>query len=208
MKTTAERIQPVYSELLRHAAQGEIIHNDDTTMKILALIKGSAPDQDEPGRRGIFTTGLLSVLGDIKIALFMTGRKHAGENMDILLKERQSDTNPPIQMCDALSRNIPNRFRTILANCLTHGRRKFVELIDSFPQESRYVIRTLANVYHHDKLAKDQNMSGKKRLRFHQENSGPIMDELKTWLHAQMNEKRVEPNSGMGSHILYVKALG
>ena len=79
-----------------------------------------------------------------------------------------------------------------------------MDLIDSFPEESRYVIRTLANVYHHDKLAKDQNMSDKERLRFHQENSGPIMDELKTWLHAQINEKRVEPNSGMGKAILYM----
>ncbi len=204
VKTTAVRIKPVYTELIRQAAQGEIIHNDDTTMKILALIKVNAPDQDEPGRRGIFTTGLLSILGDIKIALFMTGRKHAGENMDLLLQERQTDSTPPIQMCDALSRNIPNKFRTILANCLTHGRRKFVDLIDSFPEESRYVIRTLANVYHHDKLAKEQNMSDKERLRFHQENSGPIMDELKTWLHAQINEKRVEPNSGMGKAIFYM----
>jgi transposase len=204
VKTTADRIHPVYEELVRQAAQGEIIHNDDTTMKILALIKGNAPDQDEPGRRGIFTTGFLSILGDIKIALFMTGRKHAGENMDLLLQERQTDSTPPIQMCDALSRNIPNKFRTILANCLTHGRRKFVDLIDSFPEESRYVIRTLANVYHHDKLAKEQNMSDKERLRFHQENSGPIMDELKTWLHAQINEKRTEPNSGMGKAIFYM----
>ncbi len=97
----------------------------------------------------------------------MTGRKHAGENMDLLLEERQTDSTPPIQMCDALSRNIPNKFKTILANCLTHGRRKFVDLIDSFPEESQYVIRALVNVYHLDKLAKEQNMSDKERLRFH-----------------------------------------
>ena len=62
----------------------------------------------------------------------------------------------------------------------------------------------MANVYHHDTLTKDQNMSDKERLRFHQENSGPIMNELKTWLHAQINEKRVEPNSGMGKAISYM----
>ena len=61
-------------------------------------------------------------------------------------------------MCNALSRNIPKTFRIILANCLTHDRSKFVDLIDTFPEESRYVIRTLANVYYNDDLAKEQNM--------------------------------------------------
>lgn len=34
----ADRIHPVFSELIRQAAQGEIFHNDDTTMKIQEMM--------------------------------------------------------------------------------------------------------------------------------------------------------------------------
>jgi hypothetical protein len=47
-------------------------------------------------------------------------------------------------MCDALNQNYTKEFATIIINCLSHGRRKFVELIESYPQECRFVIETLA----------------------------------------------------------------
>ena len=103
------------------------------------------------------------------MALFFTGPKHAGENMEKLLEQRARDLNPPIQMCDALSRNVPKDFDTLLAHCLTHARRNFVDLIPSFPEECRYVIEALAKVYHHDKTAKEQGLSAELRLQFHQD---------------------------------------
>ena len=43
------------------------------------------PERGE--RTGTFTTGIVSVLGGRKIALFFTGHQHAGENLrDVLLK--------------------------------------------------------------------------------------------------------------------------
>jgi hypothetical protein len=36
---TAEVIRPVFEELVRRAAQGEVFYNDDTNMKILALAR-------------------------------------------------------------------------------------------------------------------------------------------------------------------------
>ena len=80
------------------------------------------------------------------IALYYTGRKHAGENMADLLAQRDVDRGPPIQMCDALSRNLPKPFKTVLANCLSHARRKFVDVTDYFPEESRVVLETLEGV--------------------------------------------------------------
>ena len=105
-------------------------------------------------------------------------------------------------MCDALSRNLPKEFKIILANCLCHARRKFVELTGVFPEECRFVLETFKDVYKNDHKAKEQNMS-KKRLRFHQAESGPLMEKLKTWLNKQLDEKKVEPNSSMGQAISY-----
>jgi hypothetical protein len=103
---------PVYYELNRQAAQGDVIHNDDTTMKVLALMQNN-DQKDQSQREGIFTTSILSTLNDQKIALFFTGRKHAGENLADLMQRRQSDRSPPIQMCDALSRNTSEAFKSI-----------------------------------------------------------------------------------------------
>ena len=96
------------------------------------------------------------------------------------------------------------QFKTILANCLAHGRRRFVDLIENFPEECRHVIEILAKVYHNDKLTKERHLSDEKRLLFHQKKSRPLMEKLLTWLRAQIDEKKVEPNSGMGKAISYM----
>ena len=121
-----------------------------------------------------------------------------------LLKQRTAGLGPPIHMCDALSRNITKEFETILANCLAHGRRNFVDLASSFPEECRYVIEALAQVYHYDKTAKEQGFSPEQRLQVHQDRSGPVMERLKELLQEQLEKRKVEPNSSMGKAITYM----
>ncbi len=198
----ADRIHPAYRELLRQGAQGDIVHNDDTTMKVLALMGNDSEDQNI--RKGVFTSGIVSLSEGHKIALFFTGRNHAGENLQNVLEKRSPDLDLPIQMCDALSRNVPKDLRTILANCLAHGRRKFVDIIPSFPDQAGHVIDVLAQVYKNDQTAKEQNLSPQDRLSFHQRYSGPLMEELKQWFTTQIEEKQVEPNSGIGKAIRYM----
>ncbi len=163
---TAQWIEPAYQELIQQAAQGEVLHNDDTTMKILSLLGESQPREpsDEKSeaqsedRTGIFTSGIVSTRAGQRIALFFTGRKHAGENLASVLARRAQELGPPIQMCDALSRNLPKTFQTVVANCIAHGRRKFVEVVAKFPEECRYVLETLGEVYRNDAVCREQGM--------------------------------------------------
>jgi transposase len=193
----ADRIHPVYRELIRQAAQGRIIHNDDTTMKILSAV-------NEEGRSGTFTTGMVSVTGERKIALFFTGQKHAGENITDVLAKRHTRLDPPIQMCDALSRNTSKEFTVILAHCLAHARRNFVDEAGNFPDECRHVIEALGEVYHNDARARECSMTPHERLVSHQSESGPVMNRLHGWMTAQFEEKKVEPNSGLGKAFSYM----
>jgi hypothetical protein len=213
----AELVEPAHEELVRQAAQGELLHNDDTTMKVQELLAQQQPETTPEGephpaagkksgeRTGVFTTGIVSLVEEHKVALFFTGHQHAGENLADVLARRAADLAPPIQMCDALSRNTKGEFETIVANCLTHARRKFVNVVDDFPEEVRFVIETLRDVYRNDAIAKEQAMPPDQRLLFHQEQSEPLMDELEKWLKDQLDEHKVEPNSGLGEAITYMR---
>ncbi|MHB8276848.1 MAG: IS66 family transposase [Candidatus Humimicrobiaceae bacterium] len=202
VEEVAGKIAPVYRELVRKAAQGDVIHNDDTVMKILDEI--NIPDKERNGRKGMFTSGFMSIANDTRIALFLTGHNHAGENMAEILAKRNDELGPPIQMCDGLSRNIPKDFKTILANCIAHGRRKFVEVNESFPKECEYVLKTLEKVYANDAYTKEKGMDPDQRLKYHQENSTELMEDLKTWLTNQLEDKKIEPNSSLGQAISYM----
>lgn len=212
----AEQIEPAHTELIFQGAQGDLLYNDDTMARILehmgkraeqTLTEASADGSDDKkgsGRRGLFTSGIVSTSEGRRIALFFTGRKHAGENLADVLRRRVAELEAPIQMCDALSRNLPLKLETIVANCMAHARRKFVDVVDDFPQECRHVLEALRVIYHNDAVAREQELSPEARLQLHQAESGPVMEELHDWLTRQFDERLVEPNSGLGQAIRYL----
>ena len=198
----AEVIKAARDELIRQAAQGEVLHNDDTGMRVLSMVREASDD-----RTGVFTSGIVSTQEGRQIALYFTGRQHAGENLRDVLQHRVKDLATPIQMCDALSRNTPklsDGAEILLANCLAHGRRQFVDVAANFPEPCRYVLETLGEVYKYDARAREGKLSPAERLALHQQHSDPLMKTLHQWLEAQFALKQVEPNSGLGSAINYL----
>jgi hypothetical protein len=202
----ANLIYPVFEELKQQGSQGDLIHNDDTGMKIIETMQ--VIDQrikDANGKKvrtGIFTTGIISIRGDRKIALFFTGEKHAGENFHDLLENRDANLTPPLQMCDAKKGNAKDT-DSIVCHCNTHARRYFAELSENYPDQCAYVILNVyKEIYKNDALTK--NMSMEERLKYHQDKSEPIMTAFHNWLTQQLDEKKAEPNSDLGKAILYV----
>ncbi len=73
-----------------------MLFNDDTTIKILEMIQSrtgpkvldevaaegsaDASASKSSDRKGMFTSGIVSI-GEHKIALFLSGRQHVGENL-------------------------------------------------------------------------------------------------------------------------------
>ena len=131
-----EVVEIVWKEMRKIAAQGDVVHNDDTVNKVLALMekkpKGKDPRipkgvlPDKKPRTAVSTTGILSKTGDLRILLFFTGHANAGENLEELLKERERCLKPPIQMSDASTMNRPGDEKVEASLCLTHGRRGFI----------------------------------------------------------------------------------
>src|ERR1700689_1573026 len=134
VEEAAEVIQTARDELIGQAAQGEVLHNDDTSMRVLRLAREPA-QVGKADRTGVFTSGIVSTQQGRRIALYFTGRQHAGENLREVLQHRAADLAPPLQMCDALSRNTPklsDGAEILSAHCLAHRRRQFVDVAANF----------------------------------------------------------------------------
>jgi len=213
-----EKLAPLFDEFVRQAAQVELLHNDDTGMKVLELlaaIKGGEPFPDagtntkKKSRTGIHTTAIVgvSLARGYRIALYFTSRKHAGENLADVLAKRAEGLPPPIHMSDGLDHNKPKDVQVITTKCGVHARRQFVDVKSSFPEQCRYVIEKIGEVYRVDKLAQERNLSPEDRLLLHQEKSGPVMESLRRWLVEQLLEGIEEPNSELGGAIQYMLRL-
>jgi hypothetical protein len=80
-----------------------------------------------------------------------------------------------------------------------------VDVVTKFPEECRYLLETLREVYKHEAFCREQRMSGEQRLAYHQAHSGPLMKALEEWFAQQLDEHRVEPNSGLGQAMQYMR---
>lgn len=192
---------PVFNTLETLAANMELVHADDSHVKITDLIHHHRINPSS-ARTGMFTTGILARSGEYDIALFYNGTRHAGENMERLLAKRDPDKSPVIHMCDALSRNIPATFKTVLCNCLSHGIRKFDDLKSFYPTPCLHIIKEIAKVYEQDE--KTKAMTHKQRLLWHQQLSAPVMEALYQYIHHQLESRQVEPNDSLGKAMRYM----
>jgi transposase len=203
-------VEPVWNVLRRLAAQGTLFHNDDTSVRILSLMGTrraallAAGELPNPDRTGLFTTAVFAITDAGPIALFFSGRQHAGENLGALLDQRTKELPPPIQMADGLDRTFPADHDVVESNCLVHARRNFVDEVDNFPAECRHVLEALARVFHNESVCVEQALSPADRLALHQRESAPVMTDLKFWMNAELEERRVEPNSGLGRAFQYM----
>lgn len=200
----ALELEAVFNHLIYLAAQSAVVFNDDTTMRVAALRK-EIQAEVKPNRTGIFTSGIVSQVDHHPITLFFTGRAHAGENLAEVLAHREAERPPPLHMCDGLAQNTPQGHPTVGCNCNVHARRNFVEIQSAFPEECRKVVESFSEIYRVEAQAKADGLAPKERLEAHQAGSQPVMEELKAWLADQMDGRKVEPNSGLGQAIAYMR---
>jgi transposase len=205
----------VFAQMEKVAAQGELIFQDDTAVRIVSLMQenlemvsaAQAQGLSTPKERtGMHTTALVVQVGEHTAILYYSSRRHAGENLQGLLDKREAGLAKPLAMSDALSSNaIANEAAVIRCHCLAHGRRKFSDLEEVFPQECRVVLEVISQVFDHDEQAHKEQLSPEARLAYHQAQSQPLMATLNKWLDTQIDDHLVEPNSALGKAIVYMQ---
>lgn len=202
---------PVFGELQREAAQGEVISIDDTTVRILTDVQvrllPDEPEEEQPAegeRKGSVTTGMVSRTAKATIVLYRSGSRYAGENLKELLSQRDPQAGTPIQMSDGLNRNRAADVPVLRASCNAHSRRRYVELIDKFPEECGTALELFKEVYRAEAHCRAAKLDPQDRLEHHQRHSAPPMEKLRAWANDQIDGKHVEPNSTLGKAIRYM----
>jgi hypothetical protein len=202
-ESAADAGQRVFLLLKKIAADGDVMHTDDTKVRILSCMKQDQEAGTDEGTRATNTSGILVNVGERKIAIFSNGRHHAGERMSDLLGLRSPGLPLPTQMADALSANWieENKGKVNEGGCLAHGRRTIFELSDQYPDECELALNAIGEVYKNEEATLE--MSKEDRLRYHQEHSGLVMEALKKWIEKRFDEHLVEPNSNLGGALKY-----
>lgn len=155
-------------------------------------------------RVAIQTSGVVVELqSGAKVALYFSGRQHAGENVEEIYQLRTPGLGLPLQMSDALACNFCGERERIICKCLVHARRKFAEIRRIYPEECSNVLKQMGEIFRNERQT--AAMSDEERLAYHQKQSGPVMEELKQWMDEQVAEKKVEPNSSLGKAIEYFR---
>jgi transposase len=210
-----QAVEPVLKELEQLAADSEVIFADDTPVKILECIKEdkqkakkAAEKREKKGEkkekpRATNTTGLVARSGERQIAWYRSGRQHAGESVDELLKKRTKGLGPPIQMGDALKVNWSKEEETQESKCWVHARRNFIEIEDQFPNECQVVLDAIGEIYQVE--AETTGLDAGERLKIHQEKSGPVVSDLYQWIEEKFLQREVEPNSSLGQAMKYLE---
>lgn len=85
----------VYNHLLWVAAQQPLVYQDDTGARVVSLLKDNNQPESASARQAIYTS-VLRCVGEQTICLFLTGRQHAGENLDDLLALRDGALAPMV----------------------------------------------------------------------------------------------------------------
>lgn len=205
MEELANDLILVWKTMLRIGANSELAHVDDTSAKILNLMKDNRLLQNKGSqkkRQGMFTTGVLAKADAGHIMVFyFTGKNVSGENLDNLLDKR-TQGEPMVVMSDALRTNHPRRHEVYQVLCNVHSRRNFLDLEEKYKKESSYVLDLISQIYQNEKVAID--LSPEERMLYHQKHSEPIMNRLETWCRRQFDKKLIEPNSTLGKGIVYI----
>ena len=227
-ENTASIVQPFVCYLEKEVANAPKQHVDDTHNIILDLVKGIEEEQEQAlqqgknpqkVRSGIHTTNLTGVFPEGQIVLYKTGLHHAGEILAQILSKRTIDEQIII-MADAASANISKinlqeNENIKIANCNSHTVRKFKDLADKETETARknriknhetseylnYFLFRYKTIFKNENLTK--NMTPKERLYFHQNNSLPLMLEMKNKIEQDIHNKIFEPNDEIGKVYKY-----
>jgi transposase len=205
---------PLYRAIERHAIQTATnFRIDDTGSMVIALQRQitaelaaleSLGESIQDVRTGINATGLYWETPSGPVILFYTGRHHAGEIVDQVLRHRLVGSPKLVKCTDGASKNFDHQHadKLVESTCNAHALLKFRAIKDKHPAEYAEAGRIYKQVFDNDDKARD--LTPIDRMRFHREHSKPLMEQLRKMCEQRLASKTVEPNSPLWEPLSFV----
>lgn len=200
----ADNLLPIFEHLKRRASNSDVVHIDDTRMKIL--------EHQRKGSRKRSATRTSAFLGALEnneknhICLFQTGEQLAGEFFSEII-EKRSKPSPVVLVSDALNDNNPNprlAGKFIQSGCLAHARRKFYQIHQFYPELIQSILDEFSKIYRVEKLCYKNGYDPFSRRMAHKKHSTLPLTKLWVECYHSLKERKFEPNDGaIGSAMRY-----
>jgi hypothetical protein len=215
---TDDLLLPLHRSLELHGIQkATTLRIDDTGSMVVALArqiqaevaaKELIGESTKSVRTGINATGVFLETDEGSIVLFFTGRHHAGEVLDRLLKHRvPAPGSPPlVKVTDGASKNFDHQHgkELVEATCNAHAFLKFHDIKDKHPSEYAVAGEVYKAVFDNDDEAKSRGLTPTERMLFHRERSKPLMEKLKAMCEEKLKSKLVEPSSALWEPLTFI----
>jgi hypothetical protein len=213
---SAKLLLPLSKALERHGIEHALnLKIDDTGSMVIELkrqIKQEIAVLEGLGqstknvRTGINATGIHIDTKEGTIILYYTGRHHAGEMLDRLLKYRQNLEEKLVKVSDGATKNFSHQHADILieGTCNAHAFLKFHAIKHQYPAEYAIAAEVYHQVFENDDKAKAQGLTAKERMDYHRVHSQPLMEKLKAMCEEKITSGYVEPNSKLWEPLRFI----
>lgn len=185
---TCDLIAPAYESLKQEVLTSDYLQVDETPIRVL--------DKNKKGttHRGYYWV-YYSPIKRMMLFDYREGRGREGptEMLKDFKGHLQTDGYAVYEQFDIKD--------VTLLNCMAHARRKFDEAKDNDLVRASYALTEIQKLYAIERQARTENLSFEKRLILREQQSIPILQELKEWM--RENYKSVLPKSPIRQALHY-----
>ena len=207
---------PLFRALEHHAiATATNFRADDANSMVVAIQKQieaeiaalrQLGESTSSIRTGINATGFYWETPNGPVILYYTGRHHAGEMVDQLLRRRLLSSPKLVKCTDGASKNFDHGHgdKLVEATCNAHAFLKFRDVREKYPADYAEAGSIYHQVFENDDKARDFRLSPLERMHYHREHSLPLMKRLKEMCEEKIQSKLVEPNSALWEPLTFI----
>lgn len=182
---------PVARRILVRIKDSERVQLDATGLRVL----------DRKAALGVFRDTLWALIGDRRWVYFEALESGDADAIEALLHGAEADSF----QCDgtATLNFIEKKWKRRRPGCHAHGRRRLVQAARGGDLRAMEALRLYARLFAIEKQATRDGVSPEERQRRREEQSLPILDELRAWVLGLAPS--VEPKSPLGQALTYLQ---